>query len=310
MARRKRKPREPDAILEARRAKARAIEDARLREQGVDPAIARWGEDPVSPDREAAMKAHGFEAPLDHRRRMTRCAHKADIWSELCSRNRLTQEQLTAVRALQELMARRAGLAGRGEGEAYAETKVEATGDVCAVTDAMLAAGVKMDIALRLVGPPSSRLLAALLWPSVLGAARTMAKPMRRCTAWDHRVLKDKSGHVFAAGGRRTCETLNEPDAKRCKGCGGALTPRLDEDGNPTDLETISVPEDWRAIVARVTGERNEPAQAALLRYAAQALADVQDDVERLVQRHYDLREEAALGVSEPPRDRVEPLFV
>jgi hypothetical protein len=215
---RRRKPSRPDAIAEARRQRLIEAQRAQLRADGVDPDIAAWGEAPLSPARQAELEAKGAVLALDQRRRVKH-AHKSDIWGELYTRGRLTGEQHGAVRALANLMATRAGLAGRGEARGYSDVAVDAPGDACAVTDRMLAAGVEMDLTLALVGPPSSRLLAAMLWPAVRGE------------------------HY-----------------------------------------------DWRDIVAAAAHETRPEAQTALLRAAAQALADVAPAVERALARRAQAR--------------------
>jgi hypothetical protein len=127
----------------------------------------------VSHARQAELEAKGVVVEVDHRRRMKSALaaghHKADIWWRLHVRDGLTKEQLGAVRDLQDLMARRAGVGGRDEAKAYDDVRAdEPFRDPCLVTDRMLEAAREMDLTLALVGPPSSRLLAAILWPAAL----------------------------------------------------------------------------------------------------------------------------------------------
>jgi hypothetical protein len=184
MAKRNRKPFDP-AADEAKRAKHRQTEDAQMRAEGVDPKIARWGDQPLDGQRVAALERQGYAVvradsdtaknpgrstvAVDHNGRQVKASHKADVWQQLFTRGTLSQSQLNAVRDLQDLMAKRAGLGGRDEDKAYSSTRVEAPSrDPCLVSDTMLTAGIEMDLTLALVGPPSSRLLTALLWPDVL----------------------------------------------------------------------------------------------------------------------------------------------
>lgn len=162
----KRKPFDP-AVEEAKRERAMAEARSKLRADGIDVAHAEIDGVEVSHAREAEFEAKGVTVVLNHRRRMIR-AHKSDIWGELFSRGSLSQEQHTAVRRLQELMARRAGVAGRAEAKSYVDVQIDAPSGACAVSDDMIKAGIEMDLTLRLVGPPSCRLLTALLWPSVM----------------------------------------------------------------------------------------------------------------------------------------------
>lgn len=202
MARNKRKPHDPakaEADREARRQRERA--DAKVREQ----TPARWGEDRVTDDQAATFERHGVDYALDTAGRLKR-AHKADVWAQLHSRNALTDEQNAAVRRLEGDMIMRAGH-GSADGE---HVFVDRQGDAAAITDRQVEAGRRVDDALALVGPPSTRLLKALLEPGVEG----------------HHV-------------------------------------------------------DWRSVVLIVTGETNDRAQAALLRNAAQSLAEVWPEVER-----------------------------
>jgi len=186
MAKRNRKPFDPAADA-AQRLRRRAIEDAQMRADGVDPKIARWGDEALDGERVEALERQGFSVvradsreagdhgvstiAVDHRGRQVKASHKADIWQQLHARDplRFTKAMLGAVRDLQDLMARRVGLGGRNEARAYGDVrKDEPLRDACLVSDDMLRAAVEMDLTLQLVGPPSSRLLAALLWPDVL----------------------------------------------------------------------------------------------------------------------------------------------
>lgn len=200
MARAKRKPFDPAADAK-RKASARALEDRAMRADGIDPKIARWGDDALAPDRVEALERQGFAVVradsdtarnhgrstvvVDHQGRQIKASHKADIWQQLHARDgeRFTKAMLGAVRDLQDLMARRAGLGGRDEGKAYADVrKDEPLRDACLVSDDMLKAGVEMDLTLRLVGPPSCRLLVALLWPEVLAEPHDWREIVKRLT--------------------------------------------------------------------------------------------------------------------------------
>lgn len=306
-----RKPSSPDEIAE-KRAKAVAIERAKLRADGIDVSVAEVDGVEVSHARQAELEAKGVVVEIDHRRRMKSALaaghHKADIWWRLHSRDALSKQQLNAVRDLQDLMAVRAGIGGRDERMAYERDKVEEPlRDPCHVTDAMLAAGREMDLTLALVGPPSSRLLTALLWPAALSERATMQKPMRRCSATAERELSTPEGgdqrgawqrmlHDFddrkrgrtkprIAVARRVCETLNEIDAKRCQGCGAPLPEDVKNEAGEIisrpGVEMLAIEEDWRAVVARITGETQALAQSAILRIAAQGLVDVRGEVQK-----------------------------
>lgn len=205
MARRRRKPYDPAAAAE-RAALSRA--DARARK--ADPS--RWGEDPLAESELAAHARQGGDVALDLKGRV-RHAHRADFIAVLHARDGLTRDQFLALRRLETDMIERAGNGGSdGAIVRYAAqgAVIESQGDACAVTDRMVEAGKRVDAALTLVGPPSSRLLHALLTPGVEG----------------FRV-------------------------------------------------------DWRGVVLRIMGERFPAAQAAVVRYAAQALADVYPQVDR-----------------------------
>lgn len=230
--RRRRKPTEPDAITEAKRAKLRAVEQRKLRDDGIDVSQAEIEGVEITREREAELEAKGVTVVLNHRRRLIR-GHKGDVWGELFSRGRLTTEQHAAIRHLQDVMARRAGVGGRNEAKTFADAQIdEPLRDPCLVSDDMLRCAIEMDLTLKLVGPPSSRLLMALLWPAAL------------------------------------CEDY-----------------------------------DWRQVVERVTGETHAHAQAAPLRVAAQALVDVQDDVQSQMTDWYEAKRQARSAI----RDRADP---
>lgn len=189
MAKRKgrgRKPSSPDEIAE-KRARAVNAERAKLRAEGIDVSVAEVDGVEITAARQAELEAKGAVVEVDHRRRLKSALaathHKADIWWRLHTRDGLTKDQLNAVRQLQDVMAIRAGVGGRDENKAYADVKPdEPFRDPCLVTDAMLAAGREMDLTLALVGPPSSRLLAALLWPAVLAEPHDWREIVARCT--------------------------------------------------------------------------------------------------------------------------------
>ncbi len=314
MAKRKgrgRKPTSPEEIAE-KRARAVAAERTKLRAEGIDVSVAEIDGVEITAARQAELEGKGAVVEVDHRRRLKSALaaghHKADIWWRLHSRDALSKQQLNAVRDLQDLMAIRAGVGGRDENKAYADVKPdEPFRDPCLVTDAMLAAGREMDLTLALVGPPLSRVLTALLWPAALSVHATMQKPMRRCSATAERELSTPDGgdqrgawqrmvHDFEdrkrgktkpriAISKRVCETLNEIGAKRCDGCGASLPEDVkNEKGEIVarpGVEMIAIEEDWRDVVARVTGETQALAQSALLRLAAQALVDVRGEVQK-----------------------------
>lgn len=165
MARKKRKPADPEAIAAAKREKARQALRAQHLADGVDPDIAQWGEEEVTRQRQQELEAKGVQLALDQRRRLKHAKH-IDIWEQLAKRDGLTGAQYDAVRAFQETMAVRARAAGRGA--AHGAPVVDSSGDACAVTDRMIEAGRRMDLTLALIGPPLSRLLSALMWPAVL----------------------------------------------------------------------------------------------------------------------------------------------
>lgn len=158
MSRRRRSPSDPAAAARKRAEEARA--DAAARER--DPA--RWGEMAAPKSMREALTRHGVDYALDGKGRLKAGAHKVDLWEELHARRALSEAQLVAVRRLQRDLADRYGLGRKGE-----QVKVEGAGNRAAVTDAMIDAGRWVDRVLQLVGPPSSRLLAALLEPGVRG---------------------------------------------------------------------------------------------------------------------------------------------
>lgn len=189
MAKRRNKKRTPydPTKKDAQREKARAAERARLRADGIDVSVAEIDGVELSHARQAELEAKGCIVEVDHRRRLKSAVapthHKADIWWRLHTREGLTRDQLNAVRDLQDLMARRAGVGGRDEKMSYERDKTdEPFRDPCLVSDDMLRAGVEMDLTLSLVGPPSSRLLAALLWPAVLAEPHDWREIVARVT--------------------------------------------------------------------------------------------------------------------------------
>lgn len=347
MAKRNRKPFDP-AKQEEQRRRRRAAEDAQMRADCIDPSIARWGDDALDDARVEALQRQGFEVvradskaaqdvgrstvAIDHRGRQIKASHKADIWQQLHARDpdKFTKAMLGAVRDLQDLMAKRAGVGGRDEKMAYARDMAdEPFRDPCLVSDQMLEAGREMDLTLSLVGPPSSRLLTALLWPEALNERATTQKPMRRCAAkaerelsapangarpgvWDQAVrdFEDrKRGRTKPRTSveRRVCESLNEVDAKHCQACGAPMPEDVKntkgEIVSRPGVEMLTVDEDWRAVVARVTGEANPMGQSALLRNAAQALVDVKSQVQAAMKQ----RRSASKRADSMARDRADP---
>ncbi len=214
MAKLRRKPSDPAKIME-RRAAARRQEDAALRADGVDPKIARWGDEPLDVQRLAALARQGFEVvraeseaaknpgrstvAVDHRGRQVKPSHKADIWQQLLTRGALDRDQLNAVRNLQDIMAKRAGVGGRDEAMAYDRDKTDCSSDLCLVSDRMLMAGVEMDLTLDLVGPPSRRLLTGLLWPSVMCEPCDWREVVQREAPWAKNPMAQSALLVNAA---------------------------------------------------------------------------------------------------------------
>lgn len=327
MAKAKRKPFDP--LLDAKRKeRQRAAEDAQMRAQGIDPHTARWGDEALTPDRIEALVRQGFQivradsaeakdagvstVAVDHRGRQVKASHKADIWQQLFTRGALNRDQLNAVRDLQDLMAKRAGVGGRDEAMAYKRDKTDAPSDPCLVSDLMLEAGREMDLTLQLVGPPSQRLLTGLLWPVVMSEPETMQKPMRRCSAtaeqklaFPKKALRDHAGRAVGRQTieRRVCETLNAVDAKHCSACGEAMPADVVKDGVVVarpGVEMMTVEADWREIVQRVAPwAKNPMAQSALLVNAAQALLDVRPQVAKAMKERKDARREATRANAE-----------
>lgn len=231
----RRRPSEPADITEAKRARIRAAEDAKLRADGIDPKIARWGEDEVTRTRQAELEGKGVEVVLDQRRRMKR-AHVKDVWEEMHTGKwaSISRQELDAVRRLQELMLIRAGFGGRDEAKANdpdrRRREEERLRDPCLVNDTMLFAAEEAELTLELVGPPLAAVLKALLDPLAVPASR------RKIVAGEQ--TKTKEGYAFHT------------------------------------FEIVSV-EDWRAAVERVVGERRPEVQGAMLRQAARALVIV-----------------------------------
>lgn len=184
----------PDPLEALAQRRARQIAEAESRRN--DPA--RWGEDAMTPEREAALRAKGVEVVLNLQRRVVR-AHKQDIWATLAARDALTRDQLEAVRRLERDMIQRAGH-GRA---APNRVIVDAPGDICAVTDRMVEAGRRVDSVLALVGPPSCRLLVAIIEPGIEG----------RDVDWRpevHRLTGESAPHAQAALLRVAAQALHE----------------------------------------------------------------------------------------------------
>lgn len=163
MARHKRTPHDPAkaaaqkaAAKEARDLAAKA--DAKLRETNPE----RWGETRLTKTEIAAYDRHDVEYGVDPRGRLKH-ARKADCFHQLHSKGALTDEQLAAIRRLEADMIMRAGYGA----SAPTLDKVDRSGDAAAITDTMVDAGKRVDDALALVGPPSSRVLKALVEPGV-----------------------------------------------------------------------------------------------------------------------------------------------
>lgn len=174
--RRRRKPSEPDAIREAKRAKVTAQSDAKLRADGIDPVAARWGEEALDDSSREALERQGFQVVrcddiealdaerrgrasvvLDHRGRIMR-AKKMDAFDSID----LSSEELAAVRGFQDLLVQRAGLGGGGLSEKV-DGSSESTRDKL---DRMIEAGRKVEAFITLIGPPSAQVLEALLDPN------------------------------------------------------------------------------------------------------------------------------------------------
>ncbi len=266
----RRRPMDPQAAAERRAAQKRA-EDNRMREEGIDPVAARFEDERLGEDRIETFARHGVVYETDLRGRLKH-AHRADVFEELFKRGTLTRDEHAAIRALQDLMIIRAGMGGRDERMSYDRDKADTPlRDPSLVNDTMVDAGRKVDLTLRLVGPPSGELLNALLNP--VAERKTVTKRVWRCY-----VRKERGGPA--------CEAINPENDRLCEGCGVERPERF-------ALEALVLPEDWRSVVARVTRITNPQSQSAPLKVAALALVSVADDVERLFQRQ---RKERAEG--------------
>ena len=159
MSRKRNKPSDPakrTAQIEAAMADARAIE----------ATPARWGEQPAPISMREAFERQGVEFDLDHKGRLKR-AKRVDFWEDLHQKRALADHQLAAVRRLERLIHERTH--GPERPFDLGDVVVQRQGDAAGVTDAMIEAGRLVDRILRFVGPPSSRLLAALIEPGVYG---------------------------------------------------------------------------------------------------------------------------------------------
>lgn len=250
----RRRPSDPAAIERAREERAfRAQVDEHARR--ANPA--RWEDEKLTEARRAELEGKGVVVATDFRGRLKH-AHVADVWATMHDRGSLSRDAYNAVRHLQELMIVRAGFERAGE---FAKEKTEATGDIPAITARMIDAGIEVDFTLKRVGPPLSRLLAALLDPNA--ERRDMRVDVLRCTA-----LK----------GRKRCEAISPGDAGHCKECGREFARIADEIAGAT-REQIVQPEDWRSIVARVCRITNPASQGTTLVLAAQTLLELRDEV-------------------------------
>lgn len=307
MAKSRRKPSDPQKIAEARARTVRA-EDAKMRADGIDPKIARWGDEPIDDSQRATFERQGYAVvsrtrgaiadktrstvELDHRGRVVR-TNKVDIWGELLARGSLSQAQHNAIRELQDLMLLRAGLAGRGEARAYDEGRSGGEGDALAYVRRRAEAGRQIDATLLLVGPPSSRLLQALLEPRLETA--TAVKLVRRCAQTARQVFRSTDGKRTGVGRERpVCQTLNPIEARHCSECGcemerepAGVDPKTDRAYEPRrgyfGVEIQTGEETWRETVARVRGVTNPVAQSTLLIEAAQALDEAGPSVARVM---------------------------
>lgn len=282
MARHKRKQQPHDPAKGQAERDARALQsmlDAKVRER--EPA--RWGDERPGKDRIASLKSQGVDVELDFRGRV-KSATKMDVWAQMhaqavkvaASAGRtasLTDEQYAAVRRLEGDMIARMGHGAAG----WNLDRYDRQGDGAAITDRMVDAGARVDDALALVGPPSCRILLALVGPNAETNGRRL---VRRCTQRDFAQAFDNylAARYGDADGkpvkRITCDTLNDVHARKCEACGSDLP------GGAEGIESILVSDDWRDIVERITGETNAMAQSAALRLAAQSLADVYPIVE------------------------------
>lgn len=199
--RRRGKPSDPiDAA--AKLAKQRLDRMRNHAAEGLDAIEAEYGQEPIDPQRRALLEAKGVEIATDHRGRVTRST-KVDVWAQMRAQRALNEKCYNAIRQLEADMTERAGFGGAG----FNLEKTDRSGDAAKITDRMVDAGARVEDVLKLVGPPLSRILQALVGPDA-------------------------------------------------------------EEG------------DWRAVVERITGEKNPQSQSASLRLAAQSVADVYPQVE------------------------------
>lgn len=160
-----------ERALEVKRVDQVAAHRSDLRNQGIDPDVHDWGENPIEKDRLAALEGQGVEVQVDHRGRV-KSATKADVWSQMLAQGRsrvegepakgITEEQYAAVRRLEADMIKRAGL---GIADLSLD-RVDRSGDGEGLFGRMCEAGARVDDALRLAGPPAKWLLEALVGPN------------------------------------------------------------------------------------------------------------------------------------------------
>lgn len=275
MAKRPKKPSKPvNVVAEAEKiAKQRAAERSYLRDQGIDPAIHDWGNEAVEKDRIAALTAKGVDVELDARGRM-KSANKADVFAYLHARGPKTfsDAQLAAVRELESDMIRRAGF-----GSAFNTEKVDRQGEAAGMADAMAEAGARVEDVLALVGLPSSKILRALVGPDSEADGRRL---VRRCLA----VVSAPEDNDEKR--RLTCDAPNVVGATKCAACSAKMP------GGAVGIETVADQEGWRDVIERVIGEVNPQAQVAVLRLAAQSLADAYTEVDRRAVMRFNARKD------------------
>jgi hypothetical protein len=184
---RKTKSRRPADPMEIARRRA----EERLKIQ--DPS--RWGLD----EKAMALSANAdVEVSADPAARAVR-ARRSDVFDLLSARGRLSPQALTAVRRLQDDIAR---LHRTATGGVNYTPRVDRSMDPQGFNDARLKAGARIEAALGRAGQASARVLAALCEPDVvLGRSADWRAVVERETG---ESLPDAQGAIL----RMACENL------------------------------------------------------------------------------------------------------
>lgn len=192
----RRAPSDPQAIAR-QRAEERALAAQSLaKAREADPS--RWGEIDDA-DRIAALHTQGVDVRLDHRGRIS-SAQRGDIFHRLAARDAITPDQHRAVRRLEADMAIRAGRGGANDDMVFVDGA--SGGGSQGFAQRQVDAGMRVDAALAMVGPPASRVLKEILEPAAaLGADVDWKAAISRITG-------EKDEGVYTALLRFACQAL------------------------------------------------------------------------------------------------------